>query len=83
MKRRQRKKKWVILVLVMASIGLLSGQSSTSAFSSTKVTNFPISVCSQDSLNKARMGSCDAGGNCCRGIQETGCDISGGGFPQV
>jgi hypothetical protein len=83
-RKKRTKKKWVILTTVMVFTGILSLETAAPSSSPAKpITNSKSSICRQGTLDKARFGSCDAGGNCCSGAEVTGCDSGGSGFPRV
>lgn len=88
--RKQRKKKWVLIVGVLMIAGLVPVQASSPNLSlSDPADSEPPLGCDRtegdDEFNDTyqRDGTCDAGGNCCFGRPEDGCDIGDGGLPSV
>jgi hypothetical protein len=84
--RKSRKRKWIGATVFLLMAGLLPAQASSPSLPDIASSDLVAPECSAGGTNdglSARMGTCDAGGNCCSGHEEAPCNGSGGGFYSV
>jgi hypothetical protein len=91
MTRKARKKKWIASVAIILLAALFPAQASSPR---TSAVSPSFGKCGQEKSiaigppespegYNGKMGTCDAGGNCCYGHPEAPCTTGGGGLQSV